>query len=51
MPSSSLRQGIGFWSATAIVIGSVIGSGIFIKPAVMAGQLGSPIWLTAVWIV
>jgi APA family basic amino acid/polyamine antiporter len=50
-PSPSLRQGIGFWSATAIVIGSIIGSGIFIKPAAMAAQLGSPIWLTVVWVI
>lgn len=41
---------IGYRSAIALVIGSVIGSGVFMKPASMAAQLGSPIWLTAVWI-
>jgi APA family basic amino acid/polyamine antiporter len=51
MPLPSLQKTIGLWSATAIVIGSVIGSGIFMKPATMAGQLGSPYLLTIVWIV
>ncbi len=41
---------IGYRSTIALVIGSVIGSGVFMKPATMAAQLGSPIWLTAVWI-
>ena len=49
--SSSLAKRIGFWSATAIIIGSVIGSGVFMKPASMAAQLGSPIWLTVIWII
>jgi APA family basic amino acid/polyamine antiporter len=42
---------IGYNAATAVVIGSIIGSGIFMKPAVMAAQTGSPVWLTVVWIV
>lgn len=52
MPApSSLAQRIGFWAATSIVVGSVIGSGVFMKPASMAAQLGSPVWLTLVWII
>ncbi|HET9823863.1 MAG TPA: amino acid permease [Chitinophagaceae bacterium] len=39
------------WSATTIVIGTIIGSTIFMKPATMAGQLGSPALLITVWIV
>lgn len=50
-PQNSLQKKIGFWSATSIVVGSIIGSGIFMKPATMAAQLGSPIWLTLVWII
>ncbi len=42
---------IGFWSATAIIAGSIIGSGVFMKPSSMAAQLGSPVWLTLVWII
>jgi basic amino acid/polyamine antiporter, APA family len=37
--------------ATSIIIGSIIGSGVFMKPASMAEQLGSPVWLTLVWII
>lgn len=46
-----LNKGIGFWSATAIAVGSMIGSGVFMKPAAMAAQLGSPLWLAAVWVI
>ncbi|MFM7672616.1 MAG: APC family permease [Bacteroidota bacterium] len=42
---------IGYRSTIALVIGSVIGSGVFMKPASMAAQLGSPWWLTAVWVI
>ncbi|PWT78653.1 MAG: hypothetical protein C5B59_01315 [Bacteroidetes bacterium] len=47
----ALRKTIGLWSATSIVIGSVVGSTIFIKPATMASQLGSPLLLIIVWLV
>ncbi len=51
MPSTtSLSKKIGFWAATAVIIGSIIGSGVFMKPSDMAAQLGSPIWLTIVWV-
>jgi APA family basic amino acid/polyamine antiporter len=49
--NSSLAQKIGFWSATSIIIGSIIGSGVFMKPSSMAEQLGSPVWLTLVWVI
>lgn len=49
--NSGLKKSIGLWSATTIVIGSIIGSGIFMKPATMAAQLGSPPLLIAVWII
>ena len=48
---NSLQKKIGLWAATSIVAGSIIGSGVFMKPATMAAQLGSPIWLTLVWII
>lgn len=51
MPEPRLQKTIGLWSATTIVIGTIIGSTIFMKPATMAGQLGSPVFLIAVWIV
>lgn len=45
-----LARTLGLWSTIALVIGGVIGSGIFLKPAVMATQLGSPTLLLFVWV-
>jgi amino acid transporter len=41
------KRAIGLSTATALIITSIIGSGIFMRPAEMAGLLGSPIliWL------
>src|SRR5882757_11254437 len=41
---------LGMFSATMLVAGGVIGSGIFRKPGVMAAQLGSPEVLLFVWV-
>jgi APA family basic amino acid/polyamine antiporter len=46
-----LKRTISLTTTIAIVIGGIIGSGIFMKPATMAGQLGSPLLLLSVWIV
>lgn len=46
-----LERKLGLWASVSIVIGSVIGSSIFMKPATMAAQLGSPLLLLLVWIV
>jgi len=48
---AQLQRKLGLWACISIVIGSVIGSSIFMKPATMAAQLGSPILLMIVWIV
>src|SRR5688572_11098037 len=42
---------LGIFSAVMLVAGGVIGSGIFRKPGGMAGQVGSPEVLLAVWLV
>jgi len=42
---------LGFTTAVMLVVGSIIGSGIFKKPAVMAAQLGSGELLIAVWVI
>jgi APA family basic amino acid/polyamine antiporter len=42
---------MGLFSATALVMGSMIGSGIFIVPADMSRTLGSPALLIAAWLV
>lgn len=49
--SNALKRQIGIRTATAIVVGEVIGVGIFLTPAGMAKSLGSPLWLFIVWIV
>lgn len=48
---AQLERKLGLWASVSIVIGSVIGSSIFMKPATMAAQLGSPLLLLLVWIV
>jgi basic amino acid/polyamine antiporter, APA family len=47
--SSSLPRSLGLATATALIVGDVIGVGIFLTPAGMAKSLGSPFWLLAVW--
>lgn len=49
-PNPQLVRGLSLTAAIMVVIGSVIGSGIFRKPATMAGQLLSPELLILVWI-
>jgi basic amino acid/polyamine antiporter, APA family len=44
-----LPRGLGLLSATALVIGEVIGVGIFLTPSEMAKSLGSPFWVFVVW--
>jgi len=46
----SLQRVLGLWSAIAIVIGTVIGSGIFLVPTSMIKNLGSVRMLFAVWV-
>ena len=46
-----LARRLGLATATAMVVGQVIGVGIFLTPAGMAASLGSPAWLIAVWLI
>lgn len=48
--SSGLLPTLGLFSAVMLVIGGVIGSGIFRKSGVMMTELGSPGLLMAVWL-
>lgn len=41
---------LGFFSMILLVVGGVIGSGIFRKPGVMMNELGSPTLLLGVWL-
>ncbi len=47
--AAHLVQGLGLLDATMIVIGSMIGSGIFIVSAKSSALVGSPGWLLATW--
>lgn len=47
---SGLAQRIGLTTAIAVVVGSVIGSGIFLVPQKIALTLGDAGWIIAVWI-
>src|SRR5436309_9435697 len=47
--SQSLVRGLGPLDASMIVMGSMIGSGIFITSAESARLVGSPGWLLAAW--
>ena len=46
-----LKPRLGIITTISIVIGAMIGSGIFRKPALMAGNLGTPELLIAVWVI
>ena len=47
--SAILSRRLGLFDATTIVVGSMIGSGIFIVSAQSARLVGSPGWLLAAW--
>ena len=45
-----LVRGLGPWTSAAIVVGTMIGTGIFLKPAEMAADAGSLLIVFAAWI-
>lgn len=45
-----LVRALGIWSAASIVVGTVIGSGIFLVPKTMILQAGDPFTVLGVWI-
>src|ERR687884_934622 len=46
----SLKRQLGLTTATALVVGEVVGVGIFLTPAGMAKSLGSPALVLSVWL-
>jgi APA family basic amino acid/polyamine antiporter len=48
---TEFTRGLGLFDSTMVVVGSMIGSGIFIVSADMARTIGSPGWLLAAWVV
>lgn len=52
MKSEELKliRGLNLADATSLVVGTIIGTGIFLKTTVMTQQLGSPEWVLLAWI-
>jgi len=48
--TTRLIRGLGFVDAAAIVVGSMIGTGVFLKSGIMAQQVGSPVWVLLAWV-
>jgi basic amino acid/polyamine antiporter, APA family len=51
LSSATLVRGLGLVAATSIVVGNVIGTGVFLKSRVMTCNVGTPTAVIAVWIV
>jgi basic amino acid/polyamine antiporter, APA family len=45
-----LAKGLGPYAATAVVAGTVIGTGIFLVPSLMLAHVGTPIRVMGVWV-
>ena len=50
MSNPPLKRALGLYATTALVIGSVVGSGIFSSPSQMARDLPSAPYLMGVWV-
>ena len=51
MNESAFGRTLGFKTVLSLVVGTIIGSGIFMRPAEMASLLGSPWLIMAAWII
>ena len=50
-PTRELSRGLNLWDTSLLVLGLVVGGGIFLTPASIAKSLPSGPWILAVWIV
>jgi APA family basic amino acid/polyamine antiporter len=48
---TEFKRGLGLFDSTMVVVGSMIGSGIFIVSADIARLVGSPGWLLMAWVI
>ncbi|MGD9563320.1 MAG: APC family permease [Pyrinomonadaceae bacterium] len=46
----NLIRGLGLAAAVSVIIGNVIGTGVFLKARVMTCNVGSPTWVIIAWI-
>jgi len=49
-PAGDLVRGLGAGSAFAVVVGAVIGSGVFLVAADISASVSSPLWGVGVWV-
>ena len=46
----TLIRGLGLIAAISVIIGNVIGTGVFLKARVMTCNVGTPTWVIVAWI-
>src|SRR5436190_23606818 len=47
---ANLIRGLGLIAAVSVIIGNVIGTGVFLKARVMTCNVGSPEWMIIAWV-
>jgi len=50
-PDTGLERGLNMWDTTLLVLGMVLGGGIFLTPAAIARALPASGWILAAWVV
>src|SRR4030095_9370681 len=50
-PAPALARRLGLFDATMIVMGGIIGSGIFMNPSVVAQKVSAPVLILVVWVI
>src|SRR4051812_44133232 len=51
MSKPELIRGLTRRDTTALVVGTIIGTGVFLKTTAMAQAVGSPFWVLVAWVV
>ena len=49
--STELNRSLGFIASASLVVGTIIGTGVFLKAAIMSQIVGSPFWVLMAWVV
>jgi basic amino acid/polyamine antiporter, APA family len=48
-PPTKLARTLGIWQCVGLVVGTIIGTGVFLKTPAMASIAGSPLWVLIAW--
>ena len=46
----ALVRGLGLAAAVSVIVGNVIGTGVFLKARVMTCNVGEPMWVIMAWV-